>query len=164
MGALGGTADASNANLLLMNQMAAFPMLMGGINPQAQMGAVQNVTQGPTTNQANIKEVPGANLFVYYLPAEWSTYSNKLSLILYFFSADLELQLHFQKFGNILSAKVVFDKHTGKSRGYGIVIYKEVSLMLCVRICQIRQPYERETSYRANEWLPSWGEKIESLD
>lgn len=31
----------------------------------------------------------------------------------------MDLLMHFQSFGNVLSAKAVYDKQTGKSKGYG---------------------------------------------
>ncbi|KAK7294552.1 hypothetical protein RJT34_17441 [Clitoria ternatea] len=35
------------------------------------------------------------------------------------------LRDHFQKYGDILEAVIISDKHTGKSKGYGFVTFKE---------------------------------------
>lgn len=47
---------------------------------------------------------PGANLFVYYLPELLS---------------DADLATAFSPFGEVLSAKVYFDRDTGESKGFG---------------------------------------------
>ena len=38
---------------------------------------------------------------------------------------DARLKTEFSKFGNVESARVVTDKHTGRSRGYGFVEFAE---------------------------------------
>lgn len=49
-----------------------------------------------------------ANLFIFYLPGEWD---------------ENELRSHFSGFGNLLSAKIIYDKDSGKSKGFGFVNY-----------------------------------------
>ncbi|KAF4745413.1 hypothetical protein FOZ62_027167 [Perkinsus olseni] len=62
-----------------------------------------NVHTAPQT-----KGPPGANVFVFSVPDAWT---------------ENDLRDHFSSFGNIVSAKVVVDKHTGLSRGYGFISY-----------------------------------------
>ncbi|EER15106.1 DAZ-associated protein, putative [Perkinsus marinus ATCC 50983] len=62
-----------------------------------------NVHTAPQT-----KGPPGANVFVFWVPDAWT---------------EDDLRDHFSSFGNIVSAKVVVDKHTGLSRGYGFISY-----------------------------------------
>lgn len=56
----------------------------------------------------------GANLFVYYLPGSLS---------------DADLATAFAPFGEVLSAKVYYDRDTGESKGFG------ENLRVCVRVC-----------------------------
>ncbi|KAF4654290.1 hypothetical protein FOL47_010043 [Perkinsus chesapeaki] len=62
-----------------------------------------NVHTAPQT-----KGPPGANVFVFSVPDAWT---------------EQDLRDHFTSFGTIVSAKVVVDKHTGLSRGYGFISY-----------------------------------------
>ena len=48
----------------------------------------------------------GCNLFVFHLPNEWT---------------EADLRSHFGIFGNVTSAKIMVDRETRKSRGYGFV-------------------------------------------
>ena len=52
----------------------------------------------------------GANVFVYGLPDRWK---------------EKEFADEFKKFGEIVSIKVIFDKATGNSRGYGFISYTQ---------------------------------------
>ena len=49
-------------------------------------------------------------LFVFYLPPDWD---------------EGCLRANFGQFGSILSAKVAFDKDTGKSKGFGFVTFED---------------------------------------
>ena len=49
-------------------------------------------------------------LFIFYIPPDWD---------------DQDLNAHFQEFGNIMSAKVVIDKDTNKSKGFAFVTYED---------------------------------------
>jgi CUG-BP- and ETR3-like factor len=58
------------------------------------------------------KGPPGANVFVYGLPDRWR---------------EREFADEFKKFGEIVSIKVIYDKATGTSKGYGFISYTEPS-------------------------------------
>ena len=64
----------------------------------------------PTPHSANMadKGPLGSNIFVYGIPSEWS---------------GKDLAETFSKFGSIISSKVVYDKTTGASKGYGFISY-----------------------------------------
>jgi CUG-BP- and ETR3-like factor len=52
----------------------------------------------------------GANIFVYGLPDKWK---------------EREFADEFKRFGKLFSIKVIYDKDTGASRGYGFISYTE---------------------------------------
>ena len=56
------------------------------------------------------KGPPGANVFVYGLPDRWK---------------EAEFADEFKKFGEIVSIKVIYDKNTGTSKGYGFISYTQ---------------------------------------
>ncbi|CAM9430719.1 unnamed protein product, partial [Ectocarpus sp. 12 AP-2014] len=70
----------------------------GGPEERGRRWAKQSV--GPT----------GANLFVYYLPGSLT---------------DADLATAFAPFGEVLSAKVYYDRDTGESKGFGFVSYSK---------------------------------------
>ena len=51
---------------------------------------------------------PGANLFIYHLPHDFN---------------DADLAEAFAPYGNVVSASVYIDRHTGESKGFGFVSY-----------------------------------------
>ncbi|OMJ84267.1 hypothetical protein SteCoe_14690 [Stentor coeruleus] len=51
---------------------------------------------------------PGSNLFLFHLPIEW----NEQDLIKYF-----------SPFGNVISARIMHEKESGRSKGYGFISY-----------------------------------------
>eukprot|EP00927_Polykrikos_kofoidii_P022474 TRINITY_DN2095_c0_g1_i2.p1 TRINITY_DN2095_c0_g1~~TRINITY_DN2095_c0_g1_i2.p1 ORF type:complete len:487 (-),score=119.55 TRINITY_DN2095_c0_g1_i2:84-1544(-) len=53
---------------------------------------------------------PGCNLFVFHLPDDWT---------------DEELHEHFSPHGTVVSAKVMKELGTGRSRGFGFVSYED---------------------------------------
>lgn len=53
---------------------------------------------------------PGCNLFVFHLPDDW---------------ADEDLHEYFAPHGNVVSAKVMKELGTGRSRGFGFVSYED---------------------------------------
>lgn len=79
MNMLGGKGVTDPNAMLLMSQMGAFPGFMGTMGQQPMMGT-QTALQA-TSNGGNIKEVPGANLFIYHLPPEWSNIITLLGII-----------------------------------------------------------------------------------
>ncbi|EEQ99345.1 CUG triplet repeat RNA-binding protein, putative [Perkinsus marinus ATCC 50983] len=66
----------------------------------------KNPSAAHTVPQA--KGPAGANIFIFSVPDAWT---------------EMDLRQHFGLFGNIVSAKVVVDKQTGISRGYGFISY-----------------------------------------
>ena len=56
------------------------------------------------------KGPPGANIFVYGLPDKWK---------------EREFNEEFSKFGDIFSIKIIYDKATGASKGYGFISYSD---------------------------------------
>ena len=51
---------------------------------------------------------PGCNLFVFHLPNEWT---------------ENDLVNNFAPFGNVVSARIMTEKETGRSRGFGFVSF-----------------------------------------
>eukprot|EP00742_Colponemidia_sp_Colp-10_P001102 GILJ01001192.1.p1 GENE.GILJ01001192.1~~GILJ01001192.1.p1 ORF type:complete len:430 (+),score=58.33 GILJ01001192.1:130-1290(+) len=66
-------------------------------------GSAVSAASGPSANGP-----PGGNLFVFHLPNEWT---------------ENELLAHFAPFGNVISARIMIEKDTGRSRGFGFVSY-----------------------------------------
>lgn len=50
-------------------------------------------------------------MFIFHLPNDWSTPHSPLG--------EHELFKHFSKFGNLVSARVMMDRVTGRNKGYG---------------------------------------------
>lgn len=50
----------------------------------------------------------GSNLFIFHLPNEWR---------------DDDLMFYFKDFGNIMSCRIMTDRQTGRSRGFGFISY-----------------------------------------
>jgi len=57
---------------------------------------------------SNKEGPPGANLFIFHIPNDWT---------------DASLYSMFSPYGNLLSCKIQTDKSTGLSRGFGFVSY-----------------------------------------
>ena len=53
-----------------------------------------------------------SDLFVFHLPTDWN---------------EAELKRHFEPFGNVTSVKVILDRETGQSRGFGFVGYEHLA-------------------------------------
>lgn len=56
----------------------------------------------------SIQNLSGTNLFIFHLPNEWT---------------DEDLEQNFSTFGNIVSARIMTDRETGRSRGFGFVSF-----------------------------------------
>lgn len=54
------------------------------------------------------QNLSGTNLFIFHLPNEWS---------------EEDLSRNFAAFGTIISARIMTDRETGRSRGFGFVSY-----------------------------------------
>ncbi len=59
----------------------------------------------------------GCNLFIFHLPNEWS---NFLFIIILLSLEEEDLYYYFKDFGNIVSCRIMTDRQTGRSRGFGI--------------------------------------------
>ena len=62
---------------------------------------------GPTGG-AYRRGPPGCNLFIFHLPNEWT---------------EQDLCQQFSVFGNLISARIMTDKATGRSKGYGNIFF-----------------------------------------
>ena len=65
---------------------------------------------------------PGGNLFIFHLPSEWG---------------EQDLLTHFAQYGHIVSARIMTDRATGRSRGFGkyyIFIYIYISIYIYIYI------------------------------
>lgn len=107
-GGFGGLGGASGVAAL-----AAAYGLGGGSGASSGLGGAASLYglgggMGGTANAlGSNKEGPqGANLFIYHLPREYT---------------DADLMSLFSPFGSILSCKVITEKDTGISKGYGML-------------------------------------------
>jgi RNA recognition motif-containing protein len=76
----------------------------------------------PSSAQVGVSRVPtpagvdkgpaGSNVFVYGLPSEWN---------------ERDFSNEFSKYGRIISTKIVYDKVSGTSKGYGFISYTNTS-------------------------------------
>lgn len=90
--------------------MGMQPAMMAGFNMPGASGAATGgaMTGGQQGIGQSIEGPPNCNLFIYNLPHEF-THQDLASI--------------FAPFGNLVSAKIVTDKATGESRGFGFVSY-----------------------------------------
>ncbi|KAF9600547.1 hypothetical protein IFM89_010033 [Coptis chinensis] len=79
-----------------------------GISPSCSSNSHSGRGLTPTTDNKSSKEVDDANLFVGYLPYNVD---------------DDRLRELFSPFGRLIEAKVIKDRSTGSSKGYGFVKY-----------------------------------------
>jgi len=99
----GNNATAAAAAAQLYGNNAALYGLAGLASP------AQTLTTPSMALGSNKEGPPGANLFVYHLPREYT---------------DADLMSLFSPFGGIVSCKVVTEKQTGESKGFGFVSYE----------------------------------------
>jgi len=78
-----------------------------GYGNDAAYGA-EAVGGGPYLSERPREGPAGANLFIYHLPHDYT---------------DADLTKAFVPFGNVISASVYVDRHTGESKGFGFVSY-----------------------------------------
>ncbi len=62
----------------------------------------------PPAATSSDKGPMGSNIFVYGIPHSWS---------------EKEFMVEFSKFGHILSTKIIYDKDSGASKGYGFISF-----------------------------------------
>jgi RNA recognition motif-containing protein len=77
----------------------------------AKQEVVEKAVPKDTTAASPQRVAGGADdftLFVFHLPEDWT---------------DAVLQTEFSRYGNIISASVMYDKQTKESRGFGFVTY-----------------------------------------
>jgi len=114
-----GTAGLGTANTLHglgAAGLSGFAGLAGlGVGTNANslygFGGGSQFGVGTTANAlgSNREGPAGANLFIYHLPREYS---------------DADLMSLFSPFGSVLSCKVITEKDTGVSKGFGFVSYE----------------------------------------
>ena len=89
-------------------------ILPGNPGPTSYYGAATTMPSTTALTQVdqqygvNKQGPPGCNLFLFHLPNEWRVQ---------------ELLAHFSPFGNIVSARIMTEKATGRSKGFGFVSY-----------------------------------------
>jgi hypothetical protein len=75
----------------------------------AQAAAVANNSPGPPIQTTSCNKGPdGANLFIFHIPNNFT---------------NIDMYHLFQPFGNLLSVRIMIEKETGRSRGFGFVSY-----------------------------------------
>lgn len=79
-----------------------------GAAPYFQMAQQSHLGGSNPYSKAASSTAPSPNLFVFHLPTEWD---------------DNKLKSTFEPYGNIVSAKVFFDKASNLSKGFGFVTY-----------------------------------------
>jgi len=148
-----------------MRQMGQFPGQQGAIPPYFPATSPGPPIQTTTSN----KGPDGANLFIFHIPNHFT---------------NLDMYHLFSRYGNLLSVRIMVEKDTGRSRGFGFVSYdnsesaakaiKELNgfaignKRLKVQHKQIRssdrqqdqhqEPYvEAESIPSANQWYESQG-------
>jgi len=99
--------EPPSGSLVYIEKWGNAPYVVKGPTPDYSMPPKISDTSIP---QAGVKKQgpTGANLFVFHLPNEWK---------------DQDLFMHFQRFGSIISCRIMTDKSTGRSRGFGFVSY-----------------------------------------
>jgi len=95
---------AYGAQYMLPNGYSAYTGYPGtsAVTPQ-QGGAATNSPMG-----SNKEGPPGANLFIYHIPTDYT---------------DASLMAMYSQFGNVISCKIITEKDTGQSKGFGFVSY-----------------------------------------
>jgi CUG-BP- and ETR3-like factor len=98
--------------------MDLMPSQMGQLGYEINDMAHLSKGQGP----------PGSNLFIFHLPNEWSNslyifLTETIYLFYLYFAEESDLHMVFQIYGNILSSRIMTDKETKKSKGYGFISY-----------------------------------------
>lgn len=105
-------APAAAAPPSLFNPLMGYPgmdpygQLVNPYYPFAQPAASTAVPGTPLGS--NKEGPPGANLFIFHVPNDWN---------------DTILYTTFGRFGNLVSCKVITDKATNLSKGYGMVVF-----------------------------------------
>jgi CUG-BP- and ETR3-like factor len=85
-----------------------------------QWEAPKEVVVPPPKFPGHSQGPAGCNLFVFHLPIEW---------------LEPELVSYFAPFGNVISSRIMCDKTTGKSKGYGFISYdNQLSAVNAVRM------------------------------
>lgn len=107
-GGEGGVAPGSGSGTAACNAGGSAAGGRGSANRNRRRGARPEET-GPKKDGPEFGP-PGCNLFVFHLPDDW---------------ADDDLHEYFAPHGNVVSAKVMKELGTGRSRGFGFVSYED---------------------------------------
>ena len=100
----------------------------------AQNYKVPSPSQGP----------PGCNLFLFHLPIEWR---------------EQDLIKYFSPFGNVISARIMCEKETGRSKGFGFISYdSKISAVNAVKMMNGYQVLGKrlKVEIKKGEYLPEY--------
>lgn len=70
-----------------------------------------NTTTGGGSGTSDVAGPPGANVFVFHIPNEWT---------------QNDVAAHFSHFGPVISCYIATDRATGRNKGYGFVSYDNI--------------------------------------
>ncbi|OMJ87932.1 hypothetical protein SteCoe_10259 [Stentor coeruleus] len=87
---------------------------------------------------------PGCNLFLFHLPIEWR---------------EEDLIKYFSPFGNVISARIMCEKESGRSKGYGFISYdSKVSAVNAVKMMNGYQVLGKrlKVEIKKGEYLPEY--------
>lgn len=86
----------------------------------------------------------GCNLFLFHLPIEWT---------------EEDLTKFFSPFGNVISARIMCEKETGKSKGFGFISYdSKISAINAVKMMNGYQVLGKrlKVEIKKGEYLPEY--------
>ncbi len=64
-------------------------------------------------------------------------YANVSSHFAFFLGTTAEFRFYFEKYGKVISAEVMFNRETHKSRGFGFIVFETENS--AVKVCQVKE-------------------------